>query len=119
MWKIVKCDTLPFFTLQCDHVFCTGVINSTLQPTFHSVTQVSNEQHRFSQNLHATAGQPHFSPIKPPYHLQPHQYTQPCGSNGKSGVSPVHQQQNVAPQGNLEEIVGIEKHYLFIGLFRY
>ena len=73
----------------------------------------------FLKNLHATAGQPHFSPIKPPYHLQPHQYTQPCGSNGKSGVSPVHQQQNIAPQGNLEEIVGIEKHYLFIGLFRY
>ena len=86
-------------------------------------TQVPNDQQQFSQNLHATARQPHFAPLKPPYHLQPHQYTQSCGSNGKSGVSPVHhlsvQQQEVAPQGNLEEIVGIEKHCLFIGWLRY
>lgn len=64
-------------------------------------TQVHDVHHPPPQQLQAIAGQP-LSHL--PYQLPPYQYTQPWGS-GSPLPYPLIPQQQVALQGNLQEIL--------------
>ena len=81
---------------------------TTFQPVPALGTQVCDVHHPPPQQLQAIAGQ---SLSHLPYQLPPYQYTQPWGS-GSPLPYPLIPQQQVALQGNLQEILFVVTKHL-------